>query len=413
MRILLLFACSCFLVACSPSLAQQSGAWQPIAPRLNDSFRPDLITLSDGRVLALGGTPGPNQVGASDLAQIYDPRGNRWTAAPRIPEARVEPALAALRTGGELVAGGSNDQNPALRSVYEFDPKQGSWSRLADMHVARSGARAATLGDGRVLVVGGSPQWTDQFPMLQSALADAELFDPATNTWSVVPPLPGGGVARATVSVLPDGRVLVAGGTGENFTSSQAAVFDPSSSSWRTLRSMVEPRSDAAAEITSGGQLVLLGGQMFTTYGFMNPALAPEVLDLREGSWTLGSPPTSQQANNFLLFFSAATPLSDGRILVIGRIHEQLLTAYVYDPTSDFWQVAARPPSLDVDPSLVTLRDGRVLAVSGAKAWVYDPSRSNEQAPTPSGWLDSAGTTLVLLAVAALLALATLWRRLS
>src|SRR5438552_17268941 len=77
------------------------------------------------------------------------------------------------------------------------------WSPTGSLATAREGHTATLLPDGRVLVAGGFDG--------QIYLASAEIYDPASGTWS-----PTGSMATArdqhTATRLPDGRVLVAGG---------------------------------------------------------------------------------------------------------------------------------------------------------------------------------------------------------
>src|SRR5262249_4102017 len=78
------------------------------------------------------------------------------------------------------------------------------WTSAASMASSRMGHTATLLGNGKVLVAGGTNG--------TSPVASAELYDPATNTWSAAAPM---SAARQyhTATLLPNGKVLVAGGT--------------------------------------------------------------------------------------------------------------------------------------------------------------------------------------------------------
>ena len=106
------------------------------------------------------------------------------------------------------------------------------------MASGRSVQTATRLSDGRVLVAGGFDDW--------AALATAEIYDPATGTWA-----PTGSMVEGrgyhTATLLPDGRVLVAGGRSNNSSTghalSSAELFDPATGTWTPTASMSRGRA--------------------------------------------------------------------------------------------------------------------------------------------------------------------------
>jgi hypothetical protein len=119
------------------------------------------------------------------------------------------------------------------------------------MTTGREGAGAALLGNGRVLLAGGGNP---------NGLAgdSAELYDPASRTWSTTGSMnaPHGGPAV----LLRDGRVLVAGGgTGD--------VYSPATGTWTATGPMVYPYAAAAAALLPNGQILYAGGRQIRYCG--------------------------------------------------------------------------------------------------------------------------------------------------
>jgi hypothetical protein len=122
------------------------------------------------------------------------------------------------------------------------------------MGIPRDAAAAAPLPDGRVLVAGGSTG---------SPQSSAEIFDPATGSFS------SAGIGsltkkrdHAVAAPLPDGRVLIAGGLSGDYESS-AEVFDPATGSFSSdgIGPMGVARFDAAAAPLGDGRVLVAGGR--------------------------------------------------------------------------------------------------------------------------------------------------------
>jgi hypothetical protein len=114
-----------------------------------------------------------------------------------------------LPSGKVLVTGGFNGALGQLASAELYDPATGSWSATGSMLAPREAQTATLLPSGKVLVTGGA-----LFVRRERAfqvLVSAEIYDPATGRWSLAGQMSS---ARAyhTATLLPSGKVLVAGG---------------------------------------------------------------------------------------------------------------------------------------------------------------------------------------------------------
>jgi RTX calcium-binding nonapeptide repeat (4 copies)/Kelch motif len=230
--------------------------------------------LPDGRVLIAGG------YGRSS-AEVFDPDTGTFSSAGigSMSVPRAEAAAAPLPDGRVLIAGGccSSELPYWLSSAEVFDPATNTFSSagIGSMSRERAGAVAAPLPDGRVLVAGGNDTAFDENSVPPAGtLSSAEVFDPATNTFSSAG-IGSMSAARydAVAAPLPDGRVLVAGGIANDFVLyrcylSSAEVFDPTTNTFSSagIGSMSRPRADAAAAPLPDG--VLIAGGYYAVAGF-------------------------------------------------------------------------------------------------------------------------------------------------
>jgi hypothetical protein len=200
-------------------------------------YEKSVVTLSSGRVLVMGFGETSDGFAAPTTAELRDPATGAWTELPDLNKPRTGFALAVLPEDRVLVAGGLNSDNPpqSYSSAYIYDTRApaGGWVKTGLMTVARTNPAAATLADGRVVVMGGYFHVQPNYggapvvdlaayhgPLLDvdmgsggAALATAEIFDPASGTWSATGPMTYARTGAAAVT-LADGRVLVVGSSG-------------------------------------------------------------------------------------------------------------------------------------------------------------------------------------------------------
>src|SRR5947209_7285901 len=138
-----------------------------------------------------------------------------------------------------------------LRSATP-EVRSGSWAPSGVMGQARTGAAAVRMPDGRVLITGGTG--------VNGALASAELFGP-TGSFSQVASMLHSRSQHVAVA-LEDGRVLVAGGkTQGDSVFSSAEVYDPNTNVWADAGLMNASRIGHTATLLGDGRVLIAGGQ--------------------------------------------------------------------------------------------------------------------------------------------------------
>jgi Kelch motif len=329
--------------------------------------------LLDGRVLAIGGwTGGPG--GCNCAAQLYDPATGSWTATGNMLGEGEAWAATLLASGKVLVAGGDAGR------AQLYDPATGSWTATGSMGVNRQGFTASLLPDGEVLAAGGYSVRSDDSHL---QLTSAELYDPATGFWTATGDMLEAGMGSATL--LRNGKVLVMGGA-DGPSLGSAELYDPATRTWSATGSMRVKRQGFATALLPDGKVLVAGGTAGASS--RRPLGSAELYDPATGTWTA----TGSMALARTSF--TATLLLDGKVLVAGGWDYQgnnlwgpPRSAELYDPATGTWTATATASVVTprAGGSATLLLDGRVLVAGGdggdgpdggslASADLYDPA---------------------------------------
>lgn len=214
--------------------------------------------LNSNKVLILAGADASGNPLSS--AELYDPAAATFSSTGSLATARVASAAALLGTGKVIVTGGTDSNsgsrlNPLATSEL-YDPTAGTFSASGGMASPRIHGTATLLGTGNVLVAGGTGADGN-------AVSVAELYDPAAGTFAVTGTMVN---ARAnhTATVLSGGTVLLVGGlvlTGNFYTGLAAAeIFDPATGTFSATGSMTIDRRDHNANLLKDGRVLVSGG---------------------------------------------------------------------------------------------------------------------------------------------------------
>jgi galactose oxidase-like protein/Kelch motif protein/List-Bact-rpt repeat protein len=233
--------------------------WTSAAKMLYGRWYPTVTALPDGRVLVIAGETTCDECNAP-IPEIYDPAANSWTQLSGamkdfpyyphmfvLPDGRVlasstnrrpiasavldlatqtwstvDPTVldggsAAMYAPGKIIKSGlARDPDlPGADSVattYVLDMNQPApaWRQTAAMAFPRTEHNLTLLPDGTVLAVGGSRN--SDVADTPAAVLQPELWSPTTETWTTLAPMRTPRMYHSTALLLPDGRILVAGG---------------------------------------------------------------------------------------------------------------------------------------------------------------------------------------------------------
>lgn len=288
---------------------------------------------------------------------------------------RYEPVVLSQPDGSALVIGGwrqEEEKKLGVALVERFDPRTNQFTALGSLSEPRGGHAALRLPDGRLLVIGGVSDFSSVDAANQSFLFHADLFDPATGATTRAGKM-AGKRGNPTLNLLPDGRVLVAGGWTDNPSTPSTEIFDPATGQFSRANPMFVRRYRHASVTLPDGRVAVVGG-----YTLANRAVAAvEIYDPGTGGW---------QSAGTLMEGRGDTPallLPDGRIFVAGGANsenEAVSSVEIFDLSTASPRVVARLPRPVEFHNPVLLRDGRVLIAGGVA--LYDASTREDQVPS-------------------------------
>lgn len=233
-------------------------------------------------------------------------------------------------------------QNSSTNQWWRLTPDitgsytNGTWTELANGPNAPLYFASAVLRDGRVFVAGG-----EYNNGVSTDLLAAEIFDPKSNTWSVLSTPPGWtNIGDAPCCVFPDGRIMI--GSIEN---NQCAVFDPATNSWA---SAANKHNNTSTEET----WTLLPDQTILTADCSGHPQTEKYV-IAANQWLLcGNTPTDLvEASSIEI--GPALLLPDGRVFAVGATGRTAL--YTMPPVSNQAGTWTAGPSFPPDTTGKTL----------------------------------------------------------
>jgi hypothetical protein len=262
----------------------------------------------------------------------------------------------------------------ALHAAVALAQSPGTFTPAGNLSVPREFHTASLLTNGKVLIAGGFSFGSGLF----STWASAEIYDPANGSFTATGDM-NSTRHMHTATLLPNGKVLVAGGCFKNGGPGQASaeLYDPATATFRSTGSMTTPRCLHTATLLNNGKVLIAGGSALQT---------AEIYDPSTGTFNATGDMTEPGADT-------ATLLPDGKVLLTRSVQFfEENHADLYDPatgtftrTADIIDYSTKGQSpLAIpgqEPTAVLLTNGKVLIAGGAQgdfysasAEIYDPA---------------------------------------
>jgi uncharacterized protein YjdB len=326
-------------------------------------------TLQNGQVLIVGGAGGANEIGACEL---FNPLTGTFTPTGSLIIPRAWHTATLLQNGQVLIAGGEaintsgNGYKPTQAELY--DPATGLFSYTGNLNLGRFGDSATLLQNGMVLIAGGDA----------NTGTTAELYDPVAGTFTYTGSL-NTALFNHSATLLNDGTVLIAGGDNLNPNDSSpiavAEIYNPTAGTFTPTGNLNIARESHTATLLTNGKVLIAGGS-----GSQGRLASVELYDPVAKVFSLTGSLAYARAGD------TATLLNSGQTLIVGGAgpsNHILAAAELYDPTAGTFSLAGNLNIPRGNHTASLLSDGTVLIAGGGipEAEIYQSAGSPIQPP--------------------------------
>jgi N-acetylneuraminic acid mutarotase len=253
--------------------SNSGSSWTTLSPMLTPRGGFGMAVVN-GKIYAIGGLNSNNQ--ALNTMEAYNPQTNEWVTMAPMPTPRSGFAVAVYQNKIYCI-GGTIGNNAYIPNNEVFDVATNTWQTKSSMPTPRADLSASVI-DGKIYLIGGK-HYSSVTPNYNETNIN-EVYDPATDIWSVKNPMPTG--AQGYASVVFENKIYVLGGSRqpnsvgniEIIDSNQ--VYDAQSDTWSLAAKLPNAISYGAATVTEGSfaplRIYLIGG--FTEGQFSGKTIA-------------------------------------------------------------------------------------------------------------------------------------------
>src|SRR5271169_4147820 len=219
-----------------------TGQWRPTGSMTVPRALHGATLLQDGQVLVAGGT------NATTSAELYDPSKGTWTTTGSLQNYHLV-VLVPLQDGRPLAV---DESNSSFTPGQLYDISTGRWTSTTNMYYSHTGVSTALLPSGNVLVYGNKFSWYA-----------GESYNPFTNIWARTLGQCSNSVSSGPMVLLGAGKVLLAGDlitySGHTSPTTRCALYDPATNTWTATGSLLQAMRRTAT-LLPNGKVLAAGG---------------------------------------------------------------------------------------------------------------------------------------------------------
>lgn len=330
-------------------------------------------------------------IGANAVSNADAATTNVWSSAGTLATARTLATATLLQNGQVLVVGGTTGSlsggSPAGTAEL-YNPATNTWTATSGGAPSVSNPVSVLLSNGDVLVAGGTKGNVTN----GTATSAAEIYNPTTNTWSATTNNMPTGVFAASIATLADNDVVVIGGytstVGSPAATNAVSIYRPSTNSWvqgNNLPSQ-DASADASVTVLANGNVLYAGGESAPG----SPLNTAALYSSAQGTWSSAGTFTTARSH------AGAALEQNGQVLLVGgedASQTPINSSVLYDPATNTWTATGSLLTARANDVVSPLPTGQVIAAGGINALGNEVTSAELYNPSTSSWTTTGSLT--------------------